>query len=543
MISTRLCTGFGILIVMTVAMAVLGIDAMQDLNRASDEMANKVWVRARLANQVADNLRGSMTRLTQMVAASDADTRDMAGKKVGVTTANFNKALEELEPIVLSVQGKALLADTKVRRDRYLADCLRVMALVNEGRSGEAAALAYGATYSSNLEFAYAIRRQIAFEEKNFEDTAATAESIFVKARKIMWSAAIGAVVLGLGAALLITRSIVIPLKRAVEVARTVAAGDLTADIPVHSRDETGQLMLALRDMNASLQKIVAQVRSGSEEIAIASREIAGGNLDLSARTEQQASSLEQTTSSMDLITSNVRQNAENAQQANALALDASEVAREAGAAVERVVGTMNEIDASSRRIVDIISVIDGIAFQTNILALNAAVEAARASEQGRGFAVVASEVRNLAQRSAAAAKEINALLDETVAKVNTGSKLVIEAGATMKRVVSSVQRVTDIMTEISCASREQASGITEINQSLATLNSMTQQNAALVEEAAGAAASLQDQATQLEQLISTFKVVGHKQAAGAVARFAVPANKTTAYHTNTYFSIQNKEI
>jgi methyl-accepting chemotaxis protein len=506
-ISTRLRLGFGILIAMTVAMAVLGINAMQDLNRTSDEMANKVWVRARLANLVADNLRGSMTRLAQMVAATDPDVREMAGKKVGVTTSNFNKALKELGPLVLTPQGKALLADTLAQRDKYLADCLRVVALANAGKNDEAVAFAYGATYNSNLEFAYAIRRQIAFEEKSFEVMAAAAGSTFVNARKLMWSAVIGAVVLGLGAALLTTRSIVHPLKRAVAVARTVAAGDLTADIPVHSRDETGQLMQALKDMNAALLKIVTQVHSGSEEIAIASREIAGGNLDLSARTEQQASSLEKTTSSMEEMTSTVRQNAENAQQANALAVAASDVAREAGAAVTRVVETMNDIDSTSRQIVDIISVIDGIAFQTNILALNAAVEAARASEQGRGFAVVAGEVRNLAQRSAAAAREINALLGASVEKVNVGSKLVNEAGTTMNKVVGSVQRVTDLMTEISCASREQAAGITEINQSIAKLDTMTQQNAALVEEAAGAAGSLQDQAAQLARLISTFKV------------------------------------
>jgi methyl-accepting chemotaxis protein len=397
-ISARLRLGFGILIAMTMAMAILGIDAMQTLNRTSDDMANKVWARARLANVVADNLRGSMTRLAQMVATDDPDIRAMAGKKVGVTTANFDKALHDLKPLVLTAEGKALLADTLARRDRYLADCLDVVALVHAGRREEAAALTYGAAYASNLEFAYAIRRQITFEEKTFETMAATAGATFVDARRVMWSAAIGALALGLGAALLITRSIVRPLKRAVGIARTVADGDLTADIPVHgSRDETGQLLLALKDMNAALLAIVAQVRSGSGEIAIASREIAGGNLDLSARTERQAASLEMTSMSMERMTSTVRLNAEHARQASALAVAASDVARDAGAAVVRVIDTMRGIDATSRRIVDIVAVIDGIAFQTNILALNAAVEAARAGEQGRGFAVVAGEVRSLA--------------------------------------------------------------------------------------------------------------------------------------------------
>jgi methyl-accepting chemotaxis protein len=507
-ISTRLRLGFGILIAMTTAMAILGIDAMQALNRTSDDMANKVWVRARLANLVADNLRGSMTRLAQMVATDDPDIRAQAGKKVGVTTANFNKALQELEPLVLTEEGKALLADTLARRDRYLADCRRVVALVNAGRQQDAVVLTYGAAYASNLEFAYAIRRQITFEEKRFESLAAVAGVTFADARRIMWGAAIGALVLGLGAALLITRSIVRPLQRAVGIARTVADGDLTADIPVHgTRAETAQLMLALRDMNAALVAIVAQVRAGSGEIAVASREIAGGNLDLSARTERQAASLETTSMSMDRMTSTVRRSAEDAQQASALAVAASDVARDAGAAVARVVDTMLAIDATSRRIVDIVAVIDGIAFQTNILALNAAVEAARAGEQGRGFAVVAGEVRSLAQRCATAAGEVHALLDASVAQVDAGSRLVDDAGTTMHRVVDSVQRVTDIVAGISRASRDQAEGIGDINRAIATLDAMTQQNAALVEQAAGAAGSLQDQAARLEQMISTFKV------------------------------------
>jgi methyl-accepting chemotaxis protein len=515
-ISTRLRLGFGILIAMTMALAVLGIDAMQALNRVSDDMANKVWVRARLANLVADNLRGSMTRLAQMAATDDPDVRAMAAKKVSVTTGNFNKALRELAPLIVTPEGKALLAATLVQRDRYLADCMRAVALANGGRRDDALALTYGAAYASNLEFAYAIRRQITFEEKNFEAQAAAAQATFVDARRIMWGAAAAALAAGLCAALLITRSIVRPLRRAVEVARTVAGGDLTAEIPVHGRDETGRLMQALQDMNAALLQIVARVRAGSGEIAIASREIADGNLDLSARTERQAASLEKTGVAMEEMTATVRRNAGNARQASALAAAASSVARDAGTVVGRVVTTMRAIDATSRRIVDIVSVIDSIAFQTNILALNAAVEAARAGEQGRGFAVVAGEVRSLARRCAEAAREIHGLLDASVAQVDAGSALVNDAGTTMERVVDSVGRVTAIMAEISCASQEQAAGIAEINRSIATLDTATQQNAALVEEAAGAAGSLQEQATQLDKLISTFKVERGAHAARA---------------------------
>jgi methyl-accepting chemotaxis protein len=271
--------------------------------------------------------------------------------------------------------------------------------------------------------------------------------------------------------------------------------------------------MQALGKMNDSLAKIVGDVRVGTEAITTASSEIAAGNLDLSSRTEQQASSLEETASSMEELTSTVRQNADNARQANQLAVTASEVAVKGGTVVGQVVDTMSSINESSRKIVDIISVIDGIAFQTNILALNAAVEAARAGEQGRGFAVVASEVRNLAQRSAAAAKEIKALIDDSVGKVDAGSKLVGEAGSTMNELVDSVKRVTDIMSEIMAASEEQSSGIEQVNQAIAQMDQVTQQNASLVEEAAAAAESMQDQSRKLTEVVGAFKLNGMQTA------------------------------
>ncbi|MHB1052938.1 MAG: methyl-accepting chemotaxis protein [Thiobacillus sp.] len=307
----------------------------------------------------------------------------------------------------------------------------------------------------------------------------------------------------------LLVRAISRPLCRAVRFAEGVAAGDLTQNIEVSANDETGQLMQAMKDMNASLVNIVGQVRTGTETIALASREIASGNADLSARTESQASSLEETASSMEELTSTVKQNAENARQANQLVASTADVAVKGGQVVGQVVDTMASIKDSSRKIADIIGVIDGIAFQTNILALNAAVEAARAGEQGRGFAVVASEVRNLAQRSAGAAKEIKALIEDSVGKVDAGGKLVDEAGKTMDEIVSSVKRVTDIMSEIAAASQEQSAGIEQVNQAITQMDDVTQQNAALVEEAAAAAESLQDQAAQLAQAVSVFKLDG----------------------------------
>jgi methyl-accepting chemotaxis protein-1 (serine sensor receptor) len=317
----------------------------------------------------------------------------------------------------------------------------------------------------------------------------------------------------------LLVRAIVRPIERAVEIAGAVASGDLTQKIEVDSRDETGRLLLALKDMNAALVRIVTQVRGGTDTIATASGEIAAGNLDLSSRTEQQAGSLEETASSMEELTSTVKQNADNARQANVLAASAQQVAGKGGEVVEQVVKTMGAINSSATRIVDIIAVIDGIAFQTNILALNAAVEAARAGEQGRGFAVVAGEVRNLAQRSAAAAKEIKSLIDDSVEKVHHGSELVDQAGATMAEIVQSVGRVTDIITEISAASQEQTAGIEQINSAVTQMDQVTQQNAALVEEASAAAQALQEEARALAQAVGTFRLDASAAPASATSR------------------------
>jgi methyl-accepting chemotaxis protein len=348
--------------------------------------------------------------------------------------------------------------------------------------------------------------------------------------RSVLLLTVLGGLALLLGAvfARVLTRSITVPLGQAVEIAKTVAAGDLSREIVVTGRDETGQLLQALKDMNQSLLNIVSEVRTGTDAIGGATRDIAAGNQNLSARTEEQASSLEETAASMEELTSTVKQNADNARQANQMAVSAASVAVKGGDVVDQVVDTMAAINASSTKIVDIIGVIDSIAFQTNILALNAAVEAARAGEQGRGFAVVASEVRNLAQRSAAAAKEIKLLIDDSVAKVGEGSKQVAEAGSTMEEIVASVKRVTDIMAEIMAASIEQTAGIEQINEAIAQMDHVTQQNAALVEEAAAAASSLQDQAGGLSDVVSVFRVAGgHAMPPQAGAAAARPAART----------------
>jgi methyl-accepting chemotaxis protein len=318
--------------------------------------------------------------------------------------------------------------------------------------------------------------------------------------------------------------SITRPLNEAVHIAGCVAAGDLTQQITVESSNETGRLMQSLKDMNDSLTRTVGAVRLSTDTIATASGEIASGNMDLSSRTEEQASSLEETASSMEELTSTVKQNADNAGQANQLVLSASEHASKGGAVVAQVVQTMGSIKDSSAKVVDIIGVIDGIAFQTNILALNAAVEAARAGEQGRGFAVVASEVRSLAQRAAGAAKEIKVLINDSVEKVDAGARLVDDAGATMEQIVTSVKQVADIMSEIAAASNEQSTGIEQINLAVTQMDHVTQQNAALVEEAAAAAQSLQEQAARLSEAVGVFQLVQHAQTRPVLAARPAPS-------------------
>ncbi len=328
----------------------------------------------------------------------------------------------------------------------------------------------------------------------------------------------------GLGAAVFLVRTILRPLKAAVDVARRVAQGDLSGDIRPDSRNEFGQLLGALGEMNGSLARIVGEVRTGAEAIAGASAEISAGNAELSVRTEQQAGTLEETAAAVEQLSATVSQNADNARQANVLAASASDVAARGGAAVADVVHTMANINASAGKIVDIIAVIDGIAFQTNILALNAAVEAARAGEQGRGFAVVASEVRTLAQRSAAAAKEIKALISDSVEKIGDGNRQVEQAGATMRDVVEGIRRVAGIVGEITAASQEQRIGIEQLNDAIGQIDQVTQQNATMVEEAAGASQSLQDRAAVLARMTSVFRLAQMQTQMQTRARPQVPA-------------------
>jgi len=403
----------------------------------------------------------------------------------------------------------ALLREAAAKEQAYLAVRKQIFAFKDQGRTMEVEQLADTTFKSTFTGYTTALEKLLTHQTHEAQALAEESGSQYLASRSTLLAFGLLAIVLGGALAWFITRSVVVPLNHAVDLAKRVAEGDLRPLPNEHRSDEFGQLLEALQNMTIRLGSIVKQVRDGAHIIDDASNELASGNLDLSRRTEHQAAALEETASSMEELTSAVRNNTTSARTANDLALSASTIAGKGGQVVDDVVQTMDEISASARKIVDIISVIDGIAFQTNILALNAAVEAARAGEQGRGFAVVASEVRNLAQRSATAAREIAALIKDSAQRIDVGTTLAHSAGDTMTEIVASIERVTSIMSEISDASSEQESGIHEINNAIGDMDSVTQQNAALVEEAAAMAEAMHKEANKMTQLVSFFKVDG----------------------------------
>jgi len=463
----------------------------------------------------------------QHIAAKDAAKHADIEKTMAEDHANVIAALNKYEKEDISDdKDRALLAVDRSGLAEVASLFTNALALSNQDKADEARDLLL-ANSSKMKQLLDAIKAHRDYNEQLAKqgETDANASLVFSHWLSGITVAILIVFILAMG--LTIIRKIVGSLQQAVTITETVAKGDLTSQIPTSSNDEFGRLMQALKKMNDSLIHVVSQVYVGTETIATASGQIANGNMDLSSRTEHQASALEETASSMEEITATVKHNADNARQANQLALSASDVAIKGGAVVSQVVDTMGAINTSSKKIVDIIGVIDGIAFQTNILALNAAVEAARAGEQGRGFAVVASEVRSLAQRSAAAAKEIKTLINESVENVDVGSKLVNQAGSTMQEVVASIGRVTDIMAEITAASQEQTAGIEQVNQAITQMDEVTQQNAALVEEAAAATQALQEQTGNLAQVVSMFNL-GTNRVAANVAAKTVPFKSTS---------------
>ena len=506
-IGTRLNLGFGFVLLLVIALTWLGLHSMSLINDTLEIVVEKDAAKMDAAADMRDAQRRIAIAARDMALLKDAAQVHLRDTAVAQAKNDIVASFAVLDKLVIFPKGIAILARIRAARAESLPLLERAMGLAAGGRSDAAAALLNGEAAAPTARWTQALDELVDFQLELSAKGKDRAKADYEVARTVLIAIGGAAVLAGLLIAWLSARSITVPMRRAVKIAETVAAGDLSSDIEIHSRDETGQLMQALKGMNGNLHQIVGRVRSGTDTISTASAEIASGNMDLSARTEQQASALEETASSMEELTSTVKQNADNARQANQLAASASQVAIKGGQVVAEVVGTMASINDSSRKIVDIISVIDGIAFQTNILALNAAVEAARAGEQGRGFAVVAAEVRILAQRSSSAAKEIKLLIDTSVDKVEAGTRLVNQAGSTMEEIVASVKRVTDIMGEIASASSEQEAGIEQINQAISEMDTVTQQNAALVEEAAAAATSLQEQATDLEQVVSLFRL------------------------------------
>ena len=506
-IAKRLLSGFVLVILVALLAVGVAISRLSAVADASRELLEEPLSTERMVSDWYRVIYAGIGRSLAIVKNSDSTLATYFADDVKRGTTEAAELQSRIEPHINSPQEQVIWNDLQKLRKEYLR--LRDAAIALK-KSGDADA----ATLLIDQQFAPAARafgsriRDLQQEERAQIDHMATGiHEIYLSSRRLMVLLTALMVLFVAVCAWWLSLSITRPLARAVDVARQVAAGDLRVSVAGASRDETGQLLDALHDMAGKLSALVSGVRGSTETIAVAAQEISSGNGDLSRRTEAQASSLEETSSSMEELTGIVRQNADNAQRANELVIATSGVAVKGGQVVGEVVSTMNGIRDSSRKIADIIGVIDGIAFQTNILALNAAVEAARAGEQGRGFAVVASEVRNLAQRSAGAAKEIKTLIVESVEQVERGGALVERAGKTMDEIVHSVHQVTALMGQISTASNEQSEGIEQVNIAVAEMDRMTQQNAALVEQAAAAAESMEEQSRALAQAVSVFKL------------------------------------
>ena len=516
-VGRRLALGFGGLVVLSLILAVQSLTEFKAAGKRLHDIVEVNNPKSDLANQLLNEINTLAIQSRSITLLTDVKEIDEEFKTMVAAEGRYvqaEKALGDSMSESATDQELALVKDIVAARTKTMP---LFKTAAEQGKNGQN----IDATMTLTLQVrpAETVWRKKVTELIDLErvlNTAALEQARSGQTRAIAGGAILGvlAVVLGVVLAWRITRSVTGPIGKAIEVTESIARGDLTSTVKIKSNDEFGRLLDAVARMQDRLRELVAQIRQSADSIQVASTEVASGNADLSARTEQAASNLQQTASSMEQLTGTVKQTADSAHTANQLASSASTVARRGGEVVTQVVSTMNEINSSSKKIADIIGVIDGIAFQTNILALNAAVEAARAGEQGRGFAVVAGEVRSLAQRSAEAAKEIKALIGTSVDKVEVGSKLVKDAGSTMNEIVASVQRVSDIIGEITAASSEQSSGIGQVNVAVTQLDQMTQQNAALVEESAAAAESLREQAHRLAGVVSIFRLSNEPVAA-----------------------------
>ena len=509
-VSARLASAFGAVLVISIVTAALSISKLGHIEENLRVIVKDNNVKIKLSNDMSNAIHIVVRVVRTVVLLSDAAEMSNEAKKIALARADYDKAWESLQTFTPNEAGKALRARIEEAKNAARQLNNQVVELGMADKDDEAVALLSKEAGPAAQKWQDALQENIDFQQAQNDKQFEAAEAEYTHALTLLFVANALSIATAIVVGWRVTRSITGQLggepAQAAKVAEAVAGGDLTLHIDVRAND-TQSLMAQLKRMQEHLAQVVTKVRQGSNGVANASSEIAQGNYDLSARTEEQASSLEQTAASMEQLSATVKQNADGARQANQLAIKASSVAVKGGEVVGQVVETMKSINESSRKIADIISVIDGIAFQTNILALNAAVEAARAGEQGRGFAVVATEVRSLAGRSAQAAKEIKVLIGASVERVEFGTSLVDQAGTTMTEVVNAIKRVTDLMGEISAASNEQSAGVSQVGEAVMQMDQVTQQNAALVEEMAAAASSLKSQAQDLVHTVSIFKL------------------------------------